>query len=114
MAPTCLTLLMALVLDSLVSGWSLHPARASEIDGREPIGESDCRSNSFDHRDHFQTPIRAQGSQGQCFAFAAVGLMEEHLCASDGRDCGIELSPIDAARDYPDRSDLKEDRSDRR
>jgi hypothetical protein len=104
-----LKLLRILTLGALLPWASIFSAHASEIDGREAIGEAACRSNSFDHQAHFQTPVRAQGSQGQCFAFASVGLLEEHFCATDSRDCGIVLSPIDAARDYPDRKSLKED-----
>jgi hypothetical protein len=77
-------------------------AEAPAVDGREAIPRESCEAASFDYSARFQ-PERSQGSQGQCFAFAAAGLMEEQLCATDPADCQRQISPIDLARDYPDR-----------
>ncbi len=72
------------------------------VDGREAISRATCEAGRFDYTSRFQ-PERSQGSQGQCFAFAAAGLMEEQLCVSDPADCQLQVSTIDLARDYPDR-----------
>lgn len=63
------------------------------------ISQAQCEANQFDHREYFSAE-GDQGAQGQCFAFTAKGLLEEHLCRSQ-KKCGLSLSAIDLARDYP-------------
>jgi hypothetical protein len=70
-------------------------------DGRERITEQECRTASFDFTARF-TREQDQGSRGQCYAFAAAALFEEHGCATGRMKCGTEISPIDISRDYPD------------
>jgi hypothetical protein len=77
-------------------------------DGRQATPRATCESGSFDYTSRFQS-VRSQGSQGQCFAFAAAGLLEEHLCATDTADCHRQISTNDLARDYPDRVNIRYD-----
>jgi len=63
------------------------------------ISQAQCEANQFDHREYFSAE-GDRGAQGQCFAFTAKGLLEEHLCRSQ-KKCGLSLSAIDLARDYP-------------
>ncbi len=92
---------MGLFLFALVPS-SSSDASEERFDGKERIAESLCQSGAFDFTARFPEEGN-QGSQGQCFAFAATGLLDEHTCVLQSSRCGVRYSPIDAARDYPDK-----------
>ncbi|MBI2711846.1 MAG: hypothetical protein HYX41_03125 [Bdellovibrio sp.] len=61
------------------------------VDTPWKISEKQCREITFDRREKMG-PDSDQGAKQTCWAHAAAALLEEQICESDPRNCGLQVS----------------------